>query len=335
MRSARLLICMIAALGLIGAASARPAMWRWVLPTGVKAPVVPADNRMTAAKIELGRRLFYDADLSIDGTMACATCHEQRHAFADGNATHPGVHGDSGKRNVPGLANVGWAPTLTWADPRVTRLEAQALIPLLGTDPIEMGMAGKEAELARRLSADACYRRQFRTAFPERGGRIDTQNVARALAAFQRSFVSYDSPYDRSIKGRAALPDSARRGAALFNGAAGCAACHNGPNFSDGNFHAVAPADDRDHGLASSTGKQTDLGKFKTPGLRNVALTAPYFHNGSIPTIALAIRLHPRSAELSAAQVDDLGEFLGSLTDESFVRNPALMLPDQACGKRL
>lgn len=115
---------------------------------------VPRNNPMSAAKVELGRRLFYDADLSVDGTMACATCHEQHRAFSDGNPTHAGVHGEPGRRNVPGLANVGWLRTLTWADPRQSSLERQAAVPVMGTTPVEMGMAGQEAEITRRLTRD-------------------------------------------------------------------------------------------------------------------------------------------------------------------------------------
>jgi cytochrome c peroxidase len=146
------------------------APWRWTLPAGIAAPMVPADNPMSAAKIALGRHLFYDADLSIDGTMSCASCHEQKHAFADGNPTRPGVHGDAGRRTVPGLANVAWLPVLTAAGPRVTTLEAQAAIPIFGLSPVGMGMHGSEREIPRRLSRDACYRRQFRKAFPRAPG---------------------------------------------------------------------------------------------------------------------------------------------------------------------
>ncbi len=124
-------------------------------------PPVPPDNSMSAAKVALGRRLFYDADLSIDGTLSCATCHEQHRAFTEGNATHPGVGGVPGRRNVMALANVAYFDPLTWADPRQHSLEQQVAVPFAGTHPVEMGMAGKEKELAQRLAADPCYRRMF------------------------------------------------------------------------------------------------------------------------------------------------------------------------------
>lgn len=306
--------------------------WSW--PRGRAAPPVPADNAMSTAKVELGRRLFYDADLSIDGSMACSTCHVQRHAFADGNATHPGVHGDPGRRNVPGLANVAWAQSLTWGDPRVRTLEAQMLIPVTGTHPVEMGMAGKEAEIATRLARDSCYVSIFRDAFPETDGRIDIGAVGKALAAFERSMVSADTPYDRWLAGDAsALSADQQRGARVFGRA--CAACHSGPDLSDGQFHAArfGPAD---RGLGEITGRAADDGRFRTPGLRNVMLTAPYLHDGSAKTVAEAIDRHVRlERRITLAERDTIVTFLGALTDRAFVSDPRYALPRTACGRAL
>jgi len=314
-----------------GAVSARP--WRWSLPAGLAAPVLPADNPMSAAKVELGRRLFHDADLSIDGTMACSACHEQRRGFADGNRSRPGVHGDPGRRNVPGLANVGWMTPLTWAAPGLTTLERQALVPITGDHPVEMGMGGKEAEIPARLGRDRCYRRMFAKAFPETRGRIDLPAVAKALAAFQRTLISFDSPFDR--RGTTPLPAAAARGLALFE--ARCAACHSGANFTDGRFHAIEDRfDETDPGLAEKTGAPADRGRFRTPSLRNVALAAPYLHDGSAATLGDAIRRHarlPAANRLSPAQIDDLATFIGSLTDEHFVTDPRLGYPERACGR--
>ncbi|WP_338420402.1 cytochrome-c peroxidase [Sphingomonas profundi] len=240
-------------------AAAAPS-WQWSLPVGISAPSVPADNAMSAAKVALGHRLFYDADLSIDGTMACSTCHEQHRGFADGNRTHAGVHGDPGRRNVPGLANVAWRRVLTWGDPRPSSLEAQAAIPLTGKTPIEMGMAVDSPDLARRLGRDACYRRLFRAAFPGTGGRIDQASVAMALAAFERTMVSFDAPADRG-----AAPAV---GAAIF--AAKCASCHAGHDYTDGRFHRLLPTSATDRGAGEITGRSDDDGAFRTPSLRNV-----------------------------------------------------------------
>ncbi|NIJ20301.1 cytochrome c peroxidase [Sphingomonas naasensis] len=158
-------IWLVAAGLLLVAAAAGRAGWAW--PEDRPTPRIPAGNAMSAAKVELGRRLFYDADLSIDGSMSCATCHVQRHGFADSTATHPGVHGDPGRRNAPGLANLAWAKSLTWADPRVTTLEAQVLIPLTGTTPVEMGMRGKEADIANRLGHDSAMSACSAMPFPK------------------------------------------------------------------------------------------------------------------------------------------------------------------------
>lgn len=299
------------------------------LPAGVAPPPVPAANPMTAARIELGRRLFYDADLSANGTMACAACHEQRRAFADGNATRPGVHGDPGRRNVPGLANVAWFSRLTYADPRVTTLEAQVLVPLLGERPVEMGMKGLEAELTRRLGADPCYRKMFRRAFPEREGVIDAAGVSAALATFERTMISFRSRYDQ---GRAALTPLERKGEDVFE-KSGCASCHSGTVMTDMAYHRLSAVEDRDPGLVESTGRRDDAGRFRTPSLRNVALTGPWWHDGTAATLAEAVRRHP--APPPQGDEDALIAFLGTLSDPEFLADPSLSRPDRACGKRL
>lgn len=315
---------------LLGVA-AGPARWAW--PAGRAAPAVPAANPMSEARVALGRRLFYDADLSADGSMACATCHVQRRAFADGNRTHPGVHGDPGRRNVPGLANVAWARSLTWGDPRVKTLEAQVLIPIAGTDPVEMGMHGRKAEIAARLGRNACYRRLFAAAFPGEGDAIGMDKVTRALAAFQRTLVSDRAPYDRWRAGEAVALDAlARKGAAVF--ARQCRGCHAGPDFTDGRFHALGPlsADAADAGLAEVTGRRADRGRFRTPGLRNVALTAPYLHDGSAATLDAALDRHRSARPLAPADRAAATAFLAALTDAEFVRDPRYALPPEACG---
>lgn len=298
---------------ILTAAVAAP--WVWPLPAGVAAPVIPADNPMSAAKVALGRRLFYDADLSIDGTMSCASCHEQKHAFADGNTTRPGVHGDAGRRNVPGLANVAWLPVLTAGDPRVMTLEAQAAIPIFGLTPVEMGMHGSEQEIPRRLSRDA---------FSERRGRIDMTAVAKALASFERSMVSFDTPADRG-----ALSSEAGAGKAVFGRV--CASCHAGPQFTDGRFHPILPVNAADRGLAEVTGRAEDEGRFRTPPLRNVAVTGPWFHDGSARTLREAVARHP--VTLDASATDQLLAYLEALTDRGFMENSAFAYPDRPCGK--
>jgi cytochrome c peroxidase len=324
----------VAALGF--AAFAAPAAFRWDLPPGVAPPPVPADNPMSAAKVELGRHLFYDADLSFDGTIACANCHTQHRAFTESNATHPGVKGAAGRRNAMMLGNAAYMTALTWADPTQRTLEGQVMTPVMGEHPVEMGMKGKEAELVRRLAGDACYRRQFAEAFPGEGGAIDVTHVAKAIAAFERTLVSFGSAYDKG-----ALDAAAGRGQGVF-AKTGCGSCHGGRLFTDADavdplraFHRIEPANDRDRGLAEISGKAEDAGRFRTPSLRNVALSPPYLHDGSAKTLPDAIRRHEGMGGLGDADMADLVAFLGALTDQTFVTDPKLALPKTRCGHPL
>lgn len=296
-------------------------------------PTGPAGHEMGAARIELGRRLFYDADLSSDGTLACANCHEQRRGFADSVATRGGVHGNPGRRNAPGLANVAWLPRLTFADSDITSLEAQALIPLLGENPVEMGMKGQEAELVRRLKADPCYRKMFAAAFPEQKGRIALSNIVAALAVFQGTMVSRSAPYDRFRGGDlAALTELQREGEGLFR-TEGCGSCHSGPQLTDAEYHRLGESDAFDSGLFEHTRREEDRGRFRTPSLRNVAVTGPWWHDGSAATLEEAVRRHP--AAWPDHGLAPVLAFLDSLTDAAFLADPALSRPDLACGKRL
>jgi cytochrome c peroxidase len=364
----RLVLALVAAWPLLLGASAGG--WRFDLPAWAPRPIVPADNPMSAAKVELGRRLFYDKRLSATGEMSCASCHEQARAFTDGQPTHRGVHGEPGLRNAMALANLAYLPTLTWSNPNIRRLEDQVLIPVFGARPVEMGMEGQETALFRRLSDDAGYRRRFAEAFPGTEGKIDLSSLTKALATFLRSLTSFDSAYDRYKHGddANALSAAAKRGEALFFGEAlECSHCHSGPTFTDNltreglaypesNFHNTGlynldgqgayPADNP--GLREFTGAAEDEGKFRTPSLRNVALTAPYMHDGSIATLEAVVRDHyargGRAASSPAGQsplrdplieafplseqdVSDLVAFLRSLTDERFVTNPAYADP--------
>ena len=309
------------------------------------APVGPDSEMLEAARAELGRHLFYDADLSLDGTMACATCHEQKNGFAEHNATHPGVTGEPGIRNAPGLANVAHRSSLTWSDPAIGTLEAQAMIPLTGLHPVEMGMARMEAVLVERLGRKSCYRTMFASAFPDRAGVIEFATVSAALAAFERRLVSSDAPYDRFMDGEGtALTDMQRRGAALFFGAElGCSSCHAGRDFTDATtplsepglaFHSISSrSDTEDDDLAASTGDVASRGRFRTPSLRNASRTAPFLHDGSAATLRDAILAHdatgfrlPEDGETAALEA-----FLASLTDEDFLGRADLALPVNLC----
>jgi cytochrome c peroxidase len=319
-------------------------------------PPHPADNSPTPIKVELGRRLFYDGDLSFTGVMSCATCHEQKRGFTDPNKTRAGVFDDPGERNIQTLVNLAWLNSLTWGGPQVDTLEHQALIPIEGLVPVEMGFhRAPQGALPARLRDQSCYPQLFAAAFPERSGEISMDTITMALAAFQRSLVSLDSPYDRYRRGdKTAISDQAKRGAALFE-AKQCASCHAGPHFTDAAlpgrkpadaFHALAPAKTGDTlkpdtGLHRITQKPEDIYRFRTQSLRNVALSAPYMHDGEHPTLADAIRHHYAAADrqsdtrlkqtVSDTELADLIAFLEALTDEGFITNPAFALPPAAC----
>ena len=348
--------------------------YRWLMPAWLAPPPVPEDNPMSAAKVELGRHLFYDARLSADGTVSCASCHVQERAFTDGRPTSVGVFGIEGHRNASGLANAGYNPALTWANPHADSLEFQSLFPLFGTEPVEMGMAGREDELFARLAGDHYYPTAFAEAFPEYDGAIDLFTLTRALGAFQRSLISVDSAYDRYKYGgdETAMSEEALRGEQLFfDHRFECYHCHMGVMFTDnmqtarspfietafhnnglyniGGTGAYPPHGD---GLAEFTGRPEDVGKFRTPSLRNVAVTPPYMHDGSIPTLrgvidhyAVGGRTithgpyagvgadHPNKSGLligfqaTEQEINDLIAFLESLTDETFLTNPAFSDP--------
>jgi cytochrome c peroxidase len=310
------------------------------LPRGIAPPAAPADNPMSVAKVELGRRLFYDADLSINGTLSCATCHEQRRGFTGGDRTHPGVLGDPGRRNVMPLANVGYFTVFTWGDPRRRSLEDQALVPITGEHPVEMGMAGHEAAITERLASDRCYPKAFAAAFPETKGAITLAVVVKAIAAFERTLVSYDAAYDRYLRGdRRALSAEARHGETLFYGAKmGCVSCHAGARFTDADrkdalasFHRLpggAPSPS-DAGLGEITGRREDDGRFRTPSLRNLMLSGPYLHDGSTASLEAAIQAHfPAGRGPNAAELRALTAFLDALTDRSFAADPRFSAPD-------
>jgi cytochrome c peroxidase len=344
--------------------------FNWSLPSWVPEPWVPKDNPMSSAQVELGRHLFYDKRLSADQTMSCASCHQQDKAFTDGLALSKGVTGEKSARSAMSLANVAYLPVLTWANPQLSSLEVQSLIPLFGEHPVEMGMAGKEQELFSRLRSDATYQRLFTQAFPKdaREGAeslYSLSTLTKALASFQRSLLSFDSPYDRYKYGgqKTAMSTAALRGEALFFGEKmECYHCHGGFNFTDNIRHSKLPLSERgfhntglfnkdgrgaypqnNPGIREFTGDPGDEGKFRTPSLRNVALTAPYMHDGSIATLEQVIREHyalagkaasgPNGAspirssliagfEVTDQEVKDLTAFLQSLTDQSFIRNP-------------
>ncbi|BCX04844.1 MAG: hypothetical protein KatS3mg053_2782 [Candidatus Roseilinea sp.] len=347
--------------------------WVWNLPAYVPLPRVPEWNPMTPEKFELGRYLFYDTRLSGNGTQSCATCHQQRLAFTDGLPQSIGSTGEIHPRNAQSLANVAWNSTLTWANPLLTEIEKQVPIPMFGEFPVELGITGKEQAVLHRFKSDPHYRRMFAAAFPGEAEPITWKNIVYALATFTRGLTSFDSPYDRYLAGdRTALSPSAIRGMNLFfSEDLECHHCHTGfnltasttfsgavfierPFFNTGLYNldgkGAYPPDNE--GVKELTNDPTDMGRFRPPSLRNVALTAPYMHDGSMATLEEVIRFYERGGRkitggpyagdgrlsplknglvsgftLTDAQRQDLIAFLESLTDWNFVTNPRFSDP--------
>lgn len=250
---------------------------------------------------ELGRRLFYDAGLSANGTQSCASCHQQERAFTDGRPVAIGSTGQSHSVNTITLTNVGSRAIFGWKGHAVRSLENQTLVPMFNRRPVELGF---DSRVLRRLREDARYAADFRALFPGDRKPISTANIARAMAAFQRTLVSDRAPWDRAAYAldHDALPPAAWRGAKTFF--TNCSQCHSGRNFA----------------LAS--------GPMRVATLRNVELTAPYLHDGSAATLEEVIdRRYAKQFSISIAQREDLIAFLTSLTDREFVSDPRFADP--------
>jgi len=293
-------------LALAATGCARETPYQWHLPPGFPQPRIPDDNALTVEKIELGRHLFYDKRLSANGTQACASCHQQSHAFSEPAAIATGSTGQKHHRNAMALVNVAYDATFTWAHPGITAIEQQLLLPLFGDQPVEMGAAGHEREILARLTDDADYVKLFANAFPRERERVTFDHVAKALASFVRTLISFDSPFDRyAYYGEdAALTESQVRGMNLFmSERLECAHCHAGFNFSQFVTHQNATVAERafhitglypssdtyisgaDYGLFAVTGDAADKDRFKAPTLRNIERSAPYMHDGSLATL--------------------------------------------------
>lgn len=292
----------LAARGTAQAPSAELEPHRGELPLGLaRALPEPEDNAFDERRWELGRRLFFDPLLSRDHTLACASCHRPERNFADDRALSAGVGGASTLRNAPSLFNRGFGASHMW-DGRTATLEEQVLLPI--EDPREMGLPLDE--LLERLRAHAQYPALFEAAY---AGGITRDNLARALAQFVRRLVLGDSPVDRfRAADAAALDAEARVGLWVYESKGRCWRCHSGPNFSDEGFHAtgVGVRDGvAEPGRAAASGDPADRGRFKTPSLRGVALTAPYMHDGSLATLADVVAFYRRGG-VAHAELDPL-----------------------------
>ena len=296
----------------------------WQLPRGFPLPLTEPDNLQTPAKFALGRRLFYDRRLSASGTQSCGDCHQQSRAFSDGKPVAIGSTGQHHTRNAMTLTNAAYNASYTWDSTRVRSLEQQALVPMFNTHPIELGVAGHEQEIVAQFRGDDAL---FRAAFPGERHPVSIRNIARALAAFERALISGHSPYDRLVYGgdENALSASAWKGMRLFfSKRAGCSECHQGFNFGGESRYAG-------HSQTKPVLVRNGVtdGAFRVPTLRNVELTAPYMHDGSIATLDEVIERYvvARKLPLDDADRADLAEFLRSLTDREFVSNARFAAP--------
>jgi cytochrome c peroxidase len=306
------------------------------LPEPARLPPVPvpADNPMTDPKIRLGMQLYFDPRLSADETISCATCHAPATGWANHHRTDTGIRGQVGTRNSGSIIDSAYMKYQFW-DGRAASLEEQALGPI--HNPIEMGETLEN--VVRKLQAIPGYRAEFERVF---ASPVTTDGIAKAIAAFERTIVSGPSPYDRFIAGeRGAMSPAAQRGMTLFNGKAHCSTCHPGPVFSDQSFHNIGVgmnAAKPDLGREAISKDPRDRGRFKTPGLRNVAQTHPYMHDGSEATLMEVVLIYDRGGVpnpnldplivplgLTEREREDLVAFLESLTGPvPIVRAPAL-----------
>jgi cytochrome c peroxidase len=335
------------------------------VPAELTRAVIPPDNPQTPAKITLGQKLFFDGRLSADGTVACATCHDPARAFTDGRPVSIGIDGRAGQRNAPTVLNALYNKAQFW-DGRAKTLEDQAALPIV--NPVEMGQPTLDAAV-ERLAGIEEYRRAFQEAF---GRPVNGTDLVRALAAYERTLVSFDSPFDHFIAGdKNAIGDAAKRGWELFNTKARCNKCHaltdtkrDATNFTDFDYHnigigiirhnVVALARKAEREVASGrleavdraaigmdmsvlgrfliTKKEADTASFKTPNLRNVLVTGPYFHDGSQETLWDVIDHYNKGdglknpwldediqpLALTEPEIDDLVAFLASLTSPDY-----------------
>lgn len=349
--------------------------YQWKLPSDFPAPRVPADNPMSDARVTLGRFLFYDRRMSITLTKSCGDCHEQRRGFTDNLETAVGVTPDQvHPRNALTLTNVAYNSVFNWANPNFVTLEGQAAGVLFNETPIELGWADNEDTLLQRFSSDSSYQQMFADAFPDESNPITITNIQKAIASFERTLISGNSDFDRFSRGdSSALSTSAKNGLDLFfSERLECFHCHGGFNFSQTvdheglqftqiefhnngiyNIGGTGAFPSNNTGMWEFTQKNEDMGKFRAPTLRNIALTAPYMHDGSFATLESVLvdnyarggrlissgpyagdgALNPFQSSLlqgfllTEQEKNDVLAFFDSLTDWEFICNPEFRDP--------
>jgi cytochrome c peroxidase len=327
--------------------------YQWNIPAGFPAPNVPQDNPMTVEKVALGERLFNDLRLSVNEKQSCASCHLKAFAFAEPKLTSTGTTGDPLKRNSMALVNVAYNGSFTWAHDGLGKLENQILIPLFNEAPIEMGVTGNEALILARLGD---YAVDFESVFGS--NELNFDRIVKALASYVRSLTSFNSNFDRYayFNEDEALTDSAIRGMDLFfSEKLECFHCHGGFNFTQSSKHAFQKLNlvsfhntglynvdgkgsyaNGDQGLADITFNPNHRGKFRAPTLRNIALSAPYMHDGTVASLSEVIDIYAAGGrgegvnnplkspfvigfDITEEEKQDLLNFLESLTDKEFV----------------
>lgn len=358
--------------------------YQWSIPQGFPKPQIPINNEMTTEKVALGRVIFYDKNLSFNQQQSCESCHQQEFAFAESKLTSIGTTGELHRRNAPALVNIAYNKTLTWAHDGLTSLEQQILLPMFGESPIELGITNYDAEVLARFQTPE-YTKLFTAAFPQQ--EVSFNLIVKALASFVRSLISLNSPFDRYAyqADDNAISASALRGMNLFfSEKLECHHCHGGFNFTQSTSHEKQLIDRRpfhntglyyteptgvtgvkadvekksagypviDIGLGEISTLSRDNGRFRAPTLRNIEVTAPYMHDGSISTLSDVLdfyaaggrnivdgpykgdgRKNPlksafiKGFEMSEQDKTDLLNFLNTLTDQSFLQNSELAKP--------
>jgi cytochrome c peroxidase len=289
---------------------------------------------MSDAKVALGHRLFFETKISVTGQYSCASCHDPARSFSDGRAVAVGATRSTLPHNAMALVNVAYNVSFGWTDPNMRSLEAQMLQPLLNEHPVELGVRGREDAVVAALQADDSYRAAFQSAFPDSEGKVTFPRMVNAIAAFERTLISGDSPFDAYVFGgqHQALSAAAKRGMTLFYSArVGCSVCHSGFNFA-GNWRDAKGAT----GSPSFADNGMNGPPMRVPTLRNITMTAPYMHDGRFDTLDAVLDHYVaagkgaahgarpgrgprlRSFDLTATERADLIEFLNSLTDSGF-----------------
>lgn len=327
----------------------------WALPEGFPSPIVPLENPMSVAKVALGKKLFFDVNLSFNQSTSCASCHQPEFAFSEPQKTAVGSTGQKHRRNTQSLVNVAYNSNLTWAHSGLNKIEQQILIPMFSENPVELGITGHEDEVLQRFEK-LLYSKMFDDAFDDSSADFD--KIVKALASYVRSLTSFASPFDEYAyqSNDDAMSEAAKRGMELFfSEKFECFHCHGGFNFTQSSQHekqrldlqpfhntGLYKVDDKgaypisDQGLIEVTLQPQDMGKFRAPTLRNVEVSAPYMHDGSLATLDDVIEFYAAGGrghgavnplkspflvgfDLQLQQKQDLIAFLHSLTDSQFL----------------